>query len=75
MQWADSVTEHMTVDEVLRRYPGLLAFLTQIGYRESCRDCSLAALAHRLRLQPAELVSQINEVLVKGSDSERSVSS
>lgn len=73
MQWPNVVTEHMTVDELLRRYPGLSGLLMEMGYRESCRDCSLTALAHRLRLQPGDLVSRINAVLLKGDEGGRTV--
>ncbi len=68
MNWLDSVNEHMTLDEAVRRYPALADFFQELGFRDSCRDCALATLASRIRLKPQELVARANEYLVRSEN-------
>lgn len=63
MNWADCVNQHTTVYEALRRYPVLQPLFEELGFPASCRDCALVAMAHRMRLEPQELVTRINEFL------------
>lgn len=69
----DRVNQHTTVDEAVRRYPALLPFLAELGYRETCRDCALAALAHRIQMKPQDLVAKVNEFLAKGEHGGRTL--
>lgn len=73
MTWMDRVNQNTTVDEAVRKYPSLAEFFIELGYRESCRDCALAALAHRIQMKPQDLVAKVNEFLAKGEQSGRTL--
>ncbi len=70
MTWIESVDQHTTVGDLLAKHPEVGEFLVQLGYRETCRDCALAALAHRIHMKPEDLVARVNAFLWKGGQGE-----
>lgn len=70
MTWIESVNQHTVVGDLLAKHPELSDFLNELGYRESCRDCALTALAHRIHMKPDDLVARVNAFLWKGGPGE-----
>lgn len=54
------IHSHMTVREVMQRWPGTSEVFDRFGFRSVCHDCDVQTVASRQGLPPADVVLALN---------------
>ncbi len=63
MRFDELIRAGMVIRDIKARYPQTAPVFEQLGFRESCDDCSLEQVARKYGKSPQAIVEALNEAV------------